>query len=75
MLFEMFQVTNDKGDYIESAEIQKWIETSKVNVSIKKLKLQVDNRCKKEKREKIVIVKKHIPGRGNQRIWLCVRHL
>ena len=64
------------NDYVESSEITRWMETSKLNVSVKKLKMDLDRHCKKQGLgEGIVCGKKHIPGKQSLRVWLRVKYL
>jgi hypothetical protein len=52
------------------------METSKLNVSVKKLKMDLDRHCKKQGLgEGIVCGKKHIPGKQSLRVWLRVKYI
>jgi hypothetical protein len=69
-----FEVTNDTEDYVESGDIQEYLEVNKIDMSMKKFGTLLMKYCAINKCENVKRTDKKLKGK-TKKVWLGIKRI
>ena len=67
-----FTITNDENDFIKSSDIKEWMKEQHIDISDKKLAMELKKYCQKKGLDKVVNKGKKIDGKNIQ-VWVGIK--
>ena len=67
-----FTITNDENDFIKSSDIKEWMKEQHIDISDKKLAMELKKYCQKKGLDEVVNKGKKIDGKNIQ-VWVGIK--